>query len=300
MTIDIRKLSANIGAEVHGINPADDLDHSTIDELRRLLLQHQVLAFDAPGLTVDQHEQFVARFGPLTGAHPTLPPGRTDRILEVDSATSQSNVWHTDVTFIANPVSITTLRSVVIPPYGGETLIASATAAYQSLPDTIRRWADTLWAVHTNRYDYVSTDWGTGEDQPDYLELFESRHFESRHPVVRVHPETGERGLFIGGFVSQIEGLSATESRDLLRLLQAHVTKPEHVISWSWRPDQLLVFDNRVTQHYAPDNFDSLPRRLERVTVAGDLPRSVDGELSSAIVGDASYYSEIAGVPVAA
>src|SRR5204863_7604288 len=114
---------------------------------------------------------------------------------------------------------------------------------------------------------------------------------ESRHPVVRVHPETGEKGLFIGGFTRRIEGLSETESRDVIRLLQAHVTKPEHILRWSWQPGQVLVFDNRITQHYAIDNYDKQPRKLSRITVAGDVPVSVDGRRSESLVVDASHYS---------
>jgi taurine dioxygenase len=109
-----------------------------------------------------------------------------------------------------------------------------------------------------------------------------------------VHPETGEKGLFIGGFTRQIHGLSETESRDVIRLLQAHVTKPEHILRWSWKPGQVLVFDNRITQHYAIDNYDNQPRRLARITVAGDVPVAVDGGRSQSITGDASHYTPVA------
>jgi alpha-ketoglutarate-dependent taurine dioxygenase len=112
--------------------------------------------------------------------------------------------------------------------------------------------------------------------------------------VVRVHPLTGERGLFIGGFAQRIVGLSGTESRDILRLLQAYVTRAENVLRVSWQPDQLVLFDNRITQHYAIDNYDGQPRRLHRVTVAGDVPAGVTGERSYSIKGDASHYSPVA------
>ena len=291
MTLDIRKITAHIGARVLDVDPAADLDDQTVTELRRALGEHKALVFDSPDLDAAGQERFAARFGPLTAAHPTVPGGETPQVLDVDGEVNKANEWHTDVTFVVTPPAITTLRSVVIPAYGGETLVASSAAAYRSLPENLRARADTLWAVHTNVYDYAEPRPQRKAAEVAYREVFESTPYESSHPVVRVHPETGERGLFIGGFVRGIEGLSTTESRDLLRLLQAHVTRPEHVLRWTWSPGQLLVFDNRITQHYAIDNYDDQPRRLSRVTVAGDVPVAVSGQRSRALVGDASHYS---------
>ena len=142
-------------------------------------------------------------------------------------------------------------------------------------------------------YDYADPTRSTAAGEQEYREVFESVPFESVHPVVRVHPETGERSLFIGGFVKHLVGLSSAESRDVLRILQAYVTRPEHVLRWSWEPEQLLVFDNRITQHYAIDNYDDQPRRLSRVTIGGDVPVSVTGERSRALVGDSTSYSDV-------
>lgn len=293
MSLSIHKITAHIGARVTGVDPADDLPDATIAGLRAALTEHKALVLDAPGLDAAGQERFAARFGPLTAAHPTVPGGETPQVLDVDGEINKANEWHTDVTFVVNPPAISTLRSIVVPPYGGETLIANSAAAYASLPDRLRAWAETLWAVHTNVYDYAEPRPHRKASEAAYREVFESTPYEASHPVVRVHPETGERGLFIGGFVRGIEGLSTTESRDVLRLLQAHVTKPEHVLRWSWRPGQLLVFDNRITQHYAIDNYDDQPRKLSRITVAGDVPIAVDGQRSRAILGDSSHYSAV-------
>ena len=300
MSLEFHKLTAHIGARVLGVDPCGSLDDATVAALRAGLAEHKALVFDAPGLDAAGQERFAARFGTLTTAHPTVPGGETPYVLDVDAAVNKANEWHTDVTFVVNPPAISTLRSITVPPYGGETLIADSAAAYRSLPEPLRAWADTLWAVHSNVYDYAVPDGGLRASEQQYREVFESTRFETRHPVVRVHPESGERGLFIGGFAKRIEGLSTTESRDVLRLLQAHVTRPEHVLRWSWQPGQLLVFDNRITQHYAVDNYDDQPRRLSRITVAGDVPRSVTGERSVALEGDASHYSAIEGGGVAA
>jgi alpha-ketoglutarate-dependent sulfate ester dioxygenase len=160
---------------------------------------------------------------------------------------------------VLSPPQLTTLRSIVIPPYGGETLIANSAAAYRDLPESLRRFADTLWAIHTNDYDYAVPEESLDDDERSRREEFVSIRYQTAHPVVRVHPLTGERGLYIGGFAQRIVGLSNTESRDLLRLLQAYVTRPENIVRWRWSPGQLVLFDNRITQHYAIDNYDDAP-----------------------------------------
>jgi taurine dioxygenase len=221
-------------------------------------------------------------------------------ILPVDSEQGRANHWHTDVTFVVNPPQASTLRSITVPPYGGETQIANTAAAYADLPDVLRAFADTLWAVHTNDYDYAVPKNLEQDGADERRKQFTSIKYETVHPVVRVHPLTGERGLFIGGFAQRIVGLSGAESLDVLRLLQAYVTRAENVLRVSWQPDQLVLFDNRITQHYAIDNYDDQPRRLHRVTVAGDVPAGVTGERSYSIKGDASHYSPVVDVAAAA
>jgi taurine dioxygenase len=215
-------------------------------------------------------------------------------VLPVDSEDSRANRWHTDVTFVRNPPQASTLRSIVIPPYGGETLIANAGAAYGDLPGPLQAFAGTLRAVHTNDYDYAVPPESLNETERERRQIFISTVYETVHPVVRVHPLTGERGLFTGGFAQRIVGLSKGESKDILRLLQHYVTRPENILRVSWEPGQLVLFDNRITQHYAIDNYDDLPRRLNRVTVAGDVPVGIDGQLSYSVKGDASHYTPVA------
>ncbi|MEZ0067121.1 alpha-ketoglutarate-dependent taurine dioxygenase [Streptacidiphilus sp. MAP12-20] len=290
-----RKLSARIGAQVGGIDLREDLTPETVAALREAVNVHKVLVFDAEGLDDAGQERFARAFGDLTTAHPTVPaqPGAPN-ILPVDSEFGRANHWHTDVTFVLNPPQLSTLRSITVPPYGGETLIANSAAAYRDLPEPLRSLADGLWAVHTNDYDYAVPKEGQAAEALERRAVFTSTVYETVHPVVRVHPLTGERGLFIGGFAQRIVGLSAAESRDVLRLLQAYVTRPENVLRHRWQPGQLVLFDNRITQHYGVDNYDDHPRRLNRVTVAGDVPAGIDGTRSHSVKGDASHYSTVA------
>jgi alpha-ketoglutarate-dependent sulfate ester dioxygenase len=293
MSFTVRKLTSRIGAVVEGIDFHTEADAGLIHELRDALSEHKALVFDQVDLDDAGQQRVAGWFGALTTAHPTVP-GVEDQpsVLPVDSEYGKSNHWHTDVTFVVNPPQVSTLRSIVIPPYGGETLIANEGAAYRDLPDSLRNLADSLWAVHTNKYDYTKPIAKTALER-EYEEIFVSTVYEVEHPVVRVHPLTGERGLFIGGFVRNLVGLSSKESADLVRIFQSYVTRPENIVRWSWSPNQLLIFDNRITQHYAIDNYDDLPRRLNRVTVAGDIPVGVDGRRSRQLVGDASGYSKV-------
>ena len=298
--LGIRKLSARIGAEITGLGPGLELDQDTVAAVRAALNEHKALVFRGVDLDDDAQQRFARYFGELTTAHPTVPAAAgAPNVLPVDSEDGRANHWHTDVTFVLNPPQASTLRSIVIPPYGGETLIANAAAAYRGLPEPLRVFADTLWAVHTNDYDYAVPQESLDEEARRRREVFTSVKYQTAHPVVRVHPLTGERGLFIGGFAQRIVGLSVTESREILDLLQAYVIRPENILRWRWSPNQLVLFDNRITQHYAVDNYDGLPRRLNRVTVAGDVPVGVEGKQSYSIKGDASHYSPVAEVAAA-
>jgi taurine dioxygenase len=293
--LGIRKLSARIGAEVTGLRPGLELDPEAAAAVRAALNEHKALVFRGVDLDDDGQQRFARYFGELTTAHPTVPAVEgAPNVLPVDSEEGRADHWHTDVTFVLNPPQASTLRSIVIPPYGGETLIANAATAYASLPEPLRAFADTLWAIHTNDYDYAVPPESVNEADRARREVFVSTRYETAHPVVRVHPLTGERGLFIGGFAQRVAGLSTAESRDILRLLQAYVTRPENVLRVSWEPGQLVLFDNRITQHYAIGNYDDRPRRLNRVTVAGDVPVGTDGRRSHSVLGDASHYSPVA------
>ena len=279
-----------------GVDISRPLDGETVAALREALNAHKALVFDDVNLDDATHQDFVRHFGDVTTAHPTVSSiAGAPNVLPVDSERGRAaNHWHTDVTFVLNPPQATTLRSITLPPYGGETLIANAAAAYRQLPEPLRNLADTLWAEHTNDYDYAVPDEEIDERQAAQRAQFTSITYRTVHPVVRVHPLTGERGLFIGGFAQRIVGLSPGESRRILDLLQAYVTRPENILRHRWSENQLVVFDNRITQHYAVDNYDGLPRRLHRVTVAGDVPAGIEGKESYSIEGDASHYTPVA------
>jgi taurine dioxygenase len=295
------KLGANIGARIDGVRLAGDLDGETIAAINDALLKHKVIFFrDQHDLDDDGQLAFASKLGTPTTAHPTLSEGET--VLPIDSRYDKANSWHTDVTFVDRIPKASLLRAVSLPSYGGTTTWASTEAAYEQLPAPLRVLAENLWALHTNQYDYVREYTDRHETLTDtvreYREEFVREYYETEHPVVRVHPETGNRVLLLGHFIKQFVGLGPGESATLFNLLQARVTKLENTIRWNWAPGDLAIWDNRATQHYAVADYDDQYRRLSRVTLAGDIPVDIHGQRSRAIVGDASQYSDVVS-PVA-
>ena len=147
--------------------------------------------------------------------------------------------------------------------------------------------------MHSNLYDYAAERpqvGGIDVREEAYREEFRHLEFETEHPVVRVHPETGEPALLLGHFVRSFTGLSAADFSDLFRVLQRHVTRLENTVRWTWRPGDIAIWDNRATQHYAVADYDDQPRLLHRITIAGDIPVGINGDTSIARKGDASHY----------
>ncbi|WP_123025762.1 TauD/TfdA dioxygenase family protein [Mycolicibacterium stellerae] len=294
------KLGANIGARIDGVRLAGNLDRSTAANINTALLEHKVIFFrEQHDLDDDGQLAFARSLGTPTSAHPTVT-SRGTRLLPIDSRYDKANSWHTDVTFVDRIPKASLLRAVTLPAYGGTTTWASTEAAYNQLPAPLRALAENLWAVHTNQYDYASPRETATAEERQYRDEFVSDYYETEHPVVRIHPETGRRVLLLGHFVKRFVGLGAGESAALFNLLQSRITKLENTIRWDWRPGDLAIWDNRATQHYAVADYDDQFRMLNRVTLAGDLPVAVDGRTSRVVAGDASHYSDVVDpVPLA-
>jgi alpha-ketoglutarate-dependent taurine dioxygenase len=287
--ITVTKLGSRIGARIDGVRLGGDLDPSAVGEIRQALLAHKVIFFR------DQHhldDQQQLAFGGLLGTpvgHPAasvLAAKNSPVITPINSEYGKANRWHTDVTFAANYPAASILRAVTLPSYGGSTLWASTAAAYEDLPEPLRCLVENLWALHSNRYDYVTAEsLSMSDTQRAFRQAFEKPDFQTEHPVVRVHPETGERTLVAGDFVRNFVGLDSHESSTLLELLERRITKPENTIRWSWAAGDVAIWDNRATQHRAIDDYDDQPRLMHRVTLMGDVPVNVHGERSRVVSG---------------
>jgi taurine dioxygenase len=297
--VEVRQVAPRIGAVIDGVDLADDLSVDVVASIRNALLAHRVVFFRDQHLDGDGQVRFARRLGPVTLAHPTLPSSSEHPALyDLDSLTgSAANHWHTDVTFVQQPPTFSILRAMVIPEIGGDTIWANTVAAYQDLKPSIRAMADELRAIHTNGQDYGRVDLAASKgllspEQLEHIRSFVSTVFESEHPVVRIHAETEERALLTGGFAQRLAGHNSAESVDILRTLQAYITRPENTVRWQWREGDVAIWDNRSTQHYAIYDYGKRHRQVARVTTAGVAPVGLDGRESLSIQGDATgYYS---------
>jgi taurine dioxygenase len=282
-----------LGAEIHGVDLAGDLDDRTIATIWDELTHHKVIFFRDQHLDDESQVAFARRLGPITIAHPTVPSVATNtNVLDVNAANGgRANSWHTDVTFLDHPPAASVLRAVELPPYGGDTVWANTALAYQTLSAPLKAMADGLWAIHTNAFDYAASRAHTRtEKQRRYAQVFSATTYETRHPVVRVHPRSGERALLLGNFARQILGVTPPQSHDLLRSFQDHIARLEHTVRWRWRLGDVAIWDNQATQHYAIADYGNAPRSMHRVTLSGDIRVSIDGQHSEAIVGDSAAY----------
>ena len=295
--LDIRPMSGHTGAEILGVDLSQPLDPAVVAEIRATLLEWKVVFFRDQDLTQEQHIAFGRQFGEVTPAHPTLPAMFPEHpeILLLDNqaiAGAESNGkgpsiesrWHTDVTFVPNPPMGSILRGVVVPPYGGDTQWTNLVTAYETLSAPLQRLCDELHAVHHNVLPI-----GRGELSTKLKEQFQSKDIRSLHPVVRVHPETGEKALFVNpNFTSHIHELSRKEGNHLLAMLYEHIASPNFTCRFRWAPGSIAFWDNRATCHLVPTDVPpGMHRSMQRITLAGDLPVGPDGEVSRSLSGDA-------------
>ena len=293
--LDIVPVAGRIGAEIRGVALNGDIDDATLAAVRAALVRHKVIFFrEQHQLDDAAQEAFAERFGEPV-AHPTVPvvPG-SQYLLELDSKEGRAaSSWHTDVTFVPDYPEASILRALVVPSAGGDTLWANTASAYEELPEHLRQLADTLWAVHSNLYDYaaVRTD-ATDEALKRYQQVFASTVYETEHPLVHIHPESGERSLILGHFFKNFVGLSQADSQRLFAIYQEHVTRPENTVRWRWQPGDVAIWDNRATQHRAVADFGLQHRQLRRATVAGRVPVAIDGRKSRNIKKEIANHAE--------
>ncbi|OLT12554.1 taurine dioxygenase [Pseudonocardia sp. CNS-139] len=297
----VRPVAGHIGADIGGIDLAAPLDPETVGALTAALHRHKVIFFRGQDLDHTAQIRFGRRFGELTYAHPhdDAPPEGHPEIFTVDPDRYKQRYgdeytvrtrrkysyvagWHTDVTAAVNPPAASILRAEVVPETGGDTTWTNLVAAYEGLSAPVKAFVDGLRAEH--RYGGSDKPAGGGA----YSKRVNDNLLVSVHPVVRVHPVTGERALFVNpGFTSHVVGVEPRESKAILDLLYAEITRPEYTVRFRWEPGSVAFWDNRATAHLAPADLDHLDvrRTLHRVTVIGERPVGPDGFVSEIVAG---------------
>ncbi|WP_255990458.1 TauD/TfdA dioxygenase family protein [Chitinolyticbacter albus] len=300
--VTVTQLAGHIGAEIGGIDLSQSLPDEAVRDIRNALLKWKVVFFRNQQVDHAAQVAFTARFGEVTYAHPheDEPIDGYPELLPIDRSryerrngiqrSSYESRWHTDVTAVVNPPAGSILRAVNVPSFGGDTQWTNLVAAYEGLSAPLRALADGLTAEHR---------FGARSRIPAGSKLaqrFAENPLVSIHPVVRVHPETGEKALFVNpGFTSHIVGLSQHESDKLLEIFFEQVTKPAYTVRFHWNNGDIAFWDNRATAHLAPQDLDHLEgveRVLYRTTITGDVPVGPDGFTSQIVEGAAFGTSE--------
>ncbi|NWD66541.1 TauD/TfdA family dioxygenase [Pseudomonas gingeri] len=287
-TLDIHPVAGRIGAEIRGVALSGELEAGVIEAIQQALVQYKVIFFRGQTHLDDQSQEAFSHLLGEPVAHPTVPVRDGTRyLMELDGAQGQrANSWHTDVTFVDAYPKASILRSVLAPVSGGDTVWANTAAAYEELAPELRELADKLWAVHSNEYDYAGSRPNVSAEKLErYRQIFTSTVYETEHPVVRVHPISGEKSLLLGHFVKRIKGYSLADSTHLFNLLQSHVTRLENTVRWRWQSGDVAIWDNRSTQHYAVDDYGTQERIVRRVTLRGEVPVGVHGQRSQTLKG---------------
>ncbi len=271
---EVVRLGRHLGAEVKGIDLKQPLDQPTFEALEAALIEHKVIFARAQNLTTSEHVRLSRMFGDLE-VHPFRPEGEFPEIMVLDNHKDNpvlsTDVWHSDTTFRVRPTKYTILRAQIMPATGGDTLWANMEAAFDGLSDTFKRMIVGLRAVHDFK-NFRELFKNTDEDRAR-LRKMEDLYPNPTHPVVRTHPVTGAKILFVNPqFTLRIEGMAEDESRGLLDILFKQAQIPEYQFRHRWQPGDIVFWDNTSTQHYAANDYYPDRRRMERTAVIGDKP----------------------------
>jgi taurine dioxygenase len=271
--ITVSPIAGALGAEVGGVH-LGQIGEDAFDEVRAAFVEHQVLFFRDQEITRDQHKEFARRFGTLQ-IHPYLQPLKDEGHPEFVVLSSDekhpyvAEAWHSDVTFLDEPPLGSVLRCVSAPEFGGDTMWASMYAAYEGLSDKMQSLLSDLVAIHDTVRTFSRTGYKTehiGGKQANVV-------LSAEHPVIRTHPESGRKGLFVNStFTSSIKGMKPLESLAVLNFLYRHIEKPDFSCRFRWRANSVAMWDNRCTQHRVVADNRTAERRMERVTINGDRP----------------------------
>jgi taurine dioxygenase len=275
--IEVEPIAGACGAEIHGVDVGASLDDAIIADIRQALLEHCVIFFRDQKIDVAQQKRFARRFGDIF-IHPNYNGVVPDpEIIEVRREPGDERIvgehWHTDTTMSQEPPMGAILYALEVPPYGGDTMFASQYAAYDALSDGMKAMLGGLRAVHSDRMVAGPQAGMNAKRSTKVREDAAWRETVSVHPVVRTHPETGRKLLFVNAsYTVGFEGMTDAESKPLLAYLLEHGHRPEFTCRFRWRPGSIAFWDNRCTKHIAVHDAGPHRRLMRRIQIAGDRP----------------------------
>ncbi len=289
--VEAVRLTGCIGAEIRGVALSGALSEAVVAAIRAALLKHKVIFFrDQHHLDDPTQEAFAERLGELMRLPTVDETGGSRSLLDLQPSSGYfTTIWHTDSTFMASYPEASILRAITMPSVGGDTMWANTAAAYRDLPAPLKALVEDLTCIHRNNTDMRERH---GELPAERLQnggRLDAKVFETEHPVVSIHPETGERCLLLGAqFTRRFVGLTLEDSQRLIGVLQDHVTRPEHTVRWRWRAGDVAVWDNRATQHRVVADYGDEVRHLRRATVRGVPAVGPNGFRSRQVSGEAT------------
>ena len=275
--IEVQPISGALGAEVHGVDVAKELDDAAIGDIRRALLDHGVIFFRGKRLDAEGQKAFARRFGQIF-AHPNFRGSGADpEVVEIRREPNDASIvgeeWHSDTTMMAEPPMGAILYALEVPPYGGDTLFASQYLAYEALSDTMKKVLAGLRGIHSDRRVAGPKPGHNERRSTKVREDAEWRETVNTHPVVCTHPETGRKMLFVNhSYTVGIDGMSEAEGRGLLDFLLEQGHRPEFTCRFRWSAGSIAFWDNRCTKHLALNDTRGFRRLMRRVQIAGTRP----------------------------
>lgn len=278
-SIDVAPIAGSIGAEISGVDLSRDLGNQVFDEIHQAFLDHKILCFRDQDLTPEQQVVFSEHFGkpdiyPYIKSLPDVP--EVIEILKTERDTVNfGDAWHSDTSYLPNPALGTLLYALETPEQGGDTLFANMQSAYEALSDAMKAMLDGMIGVNSSAQNYT----GGRAKVMKALDGMKDKYIDSsevsisEHPVVRTHPETGAKGLYISrSHTAHFKGMTKEESKPLIDFLSDHAVRPEFTCRVQWKPGTMVLWDNRCTQHCAINDYNGQRRRMHRVTLVGDTP----------------------------
>ena len=278
--IGIRPIAGAIGAEIEGVDLSEPMSDEVFGEVREALLDNCVIFFRDQTLTPEQQTTFGGRFGTLN-VHPYIKPleGHPEIIpiiKDKDDTRNFGGGWHSDMSFLEKPALGSVLYALETPTYGGDTLFANQYLAYDRLSEGMKEMLDGLVAIHSASSQYApggESDKNNPQRKSMSVSVTEEAHQTTEHPVVRTHPETGRKALYVNpAFTTKFKNMTRRESRPLLQYLFSHCTSEEFTCRFRWTDRALAFWDNRCVQHFALNDYTGQRREMHRVTINGDKP----------------------------